>query len=231
MAARTESVALPVLNLAWRQLAGLAGIAGVVLFVVGSGLQGAAPMPDEPAADVRQWYVDNQSAFLTGNLIVSIGVILGLLPFFAHLRGVLAKAEGGEATWSRIVFLSSILFIFMGGVASTFLSALAADAAALEDDSVVLALQYLSYSMFAFVPFTLVPFFLGVSVVTLRTGVFPAWVAWLSLLAGGLGVVSIGGTLDVTEVGVFSILGYLSLLGLGLVVLAMSFSILRSKEE
>lgn len=230
MATISEGSALPGINISWRQLAAIAGIAGVALFVIGAAMQGDAPMADEAAADVRQWYDDNGSTFLLGNVLISLGVILGLVPFFTYLRGVLAAGEGGDATWSRINYLGAVLFVLIGGIGGGLQSALATDAAALEDDSVILALQYMCWGLFSMVPLAMAPFFLGLAFVSLRTGVFASWMAWLSLLLAALAVVSIFGTLDLTKFSVFTVLGYISTIGLGVVVLITSVVLLRRTD-
>lgn len=225
------SSAIPGTSITWRRLAGFCGIFGVALFVVGAALQGNAPQVDTAAGEVRTWYADHGSSYLAGGFIASLGSLLGLVPFFAYLRGVLAEAEGGTAAWSWVTFVGAILFLIIGGVASSFLTGLATNPASLESDAVVLALQYLGWGMFLIAPLALTPFFLGMAMIVLSTKVLAAWIGWLSLTLAAAGVISSAALLDPAEPSVFAYLGYASTLGLGIVIVATSISWLRAKAS
>jgi len=58
MSASSMSV-VPGLNLSARQLGGLCGVLGVVLFVVGIIYQGETPLVSDPPQEVRPWFVEN----------------------------------------------------------------------------------------------------------------------------------------------------------------------------
>ena len=59
MAVMSMERPIPGVGLSWQQLGGVAGIVGVVLFVIGIVIQGDAPMLNDPVEDVQAWYGDN----------------------------------------------------------------------------------------------------------------------------------------------------------------------------
>src|SRR3972149_1246251 len=113
MAMHSEAQALPGLALSWRQLAGVAGIVGVILFVIGFGLMADAPTANDSVDNVRSWFEDNGSRLLAAYYLITIGAVIFLVPFFLGLRSLLAEAEGGEALWTQLGFLGGVLFIVL----------------------------------------------------------------------------------------------------------------------
>ena len=169
----------------WHRLAPLTGILAVVLWVVGSIIlfsdepeSGAAP--DEIAAH----FADNAGRLITGGFLFMLGVA-AFLWFLGTLRAALARAEGGVGRVAGIVSAggTALAAMMLAMVAPTIAGALqvqnedrdpspqAADALANLGDGFFVAAE-----VAAIVPVA------ATAVAILRTGVFPRWVAWVSLL-------------------------------------------------
>jgi len=220
---------LPGVGLSWRQLGGVAGIVGVVLFVVGILMQGDAPMMNDSVADTQAWYADNGEMYLVADFVIGIGVIVFLLPFFIVLRSVLAAAEGGQAHWSQLAFYGALLFIVLGGAGASFQAPLALTDGEI-DEAVVPALQSASFYVFGSLSLAMLPFFLGIAMVIKGAGVFWGWLAWLTLALAVVALVSSAAPIEADPEGALSMIGFVSFIGLGVTILLLSVGLLSNRE-
>jgi len=167
----------------------LGGIIFVVLMVIGVVLLGDHPDPDAPDQEIADYLGDSGNH--TRNIIGAYAWVLagvGFLWFLTHLRGVLRSAEGGAGTLSNLGFGAGLIFTALLMASS---AAIAAVAGAVEfrdapdiDPDFVRVLPQLGYGMFLFGGgFTAIVLVLTTSVISLQTGVFPQWLAWLGVLA------------------------------------------------
>lgn len=231
MAVQSEAQAILGVALTWRQLGALAGIIGVVLFVVGIIMEGDTPTLNDSISDVRAWYADNGQQFLVADYIIGLGVILGLVPFFLVLRSFIGEAEGSPAIWSQVAFFGAFLFVVVGGAASSFNGALAIDADQLNDDAVVRALLQADFYAFGGLSLALTLFFLGTAFGIIRTALFWTWLAWLCLALAVVSVIGAASTIEGDPEGVLSWLSFLSFIGLGVVVLSLSVGMLAKRAS
>jgi len=230
MVTRSEGMALPGLGLSWRQLAGLAGIIGVILFVVGFGLGADAPTANDSVDDVRAWFGDNGSRWLAASYLIGIGAVIFLVPFFLGLRSVLAEAEGGEAMWTQLGFFGGALFIVLAGAGMTYWGVLGLAIDEL-DDGTVMALMHADLFAFSLIALALVIYFVGSGLVSLRTGVLWGWLGGLELILAVLAVIGAANVIDGDAEGVLGSLGWIAITGFGVVILLQSVAMLRTKES
>jgi hypothetical protein len=194
-------------------------------------MEGDVPLYTDDAESIRTWFVDKGDQFLLADFIIGIGVVFGLVPFFVVLRSVMSKAEGEASLWPQIGFLGAILFVIIGGVASMFMGTLAVGAEAISDDGAIVALATASFYGFNAPGFVLALFFVALGVGIIRTGAFGAPIGWLCLALFVTGILSGLASVDGDPEGVFAILGMVTTLGLGVVVLLTGGSLLMRKEE
>ena len=97
----------------WEKYGALGGIWFVVFAVVGSLLAGAPPARDD-AAEIAEWFVDNDGAIQTGAFLSGIGVI-GLVWWFGTLWRAMRRAGDGGAPRLEVVALTG--FVFSGAMA------------------------------------------------------------------------------------------------------------------
>lgn len=167
----------------------LGGILFVVLIVIGTGLVGDHPDPDAPEQEITDYLGD--SGAHTRNIIGAYLWVLagiGFLWFLTGLRGVLRAAEGAAGTLSNLGFGAGVVFTALLMAAGP---AIAAVAGAIEfrdapvtDPDFVRVLPQMGYAILLLGGgFTAIVLVLTTSVVSLQTGVFPQWLAWLGILA------------------------------------------------
>jgi hypothetical protein len=213
MATRIDSRPLPGLDLSWPRLGGVFGILGVVLFVIGAVMEGDLPVYTQDPATISAWFEENGDRFLLADFIIALGVLFGLVPFFAVLRLVTGRAAGEASAWPAIMLLGGLLFVIVGAIGSVFNGTLALGGEFMEDDAAVAALATLAYCAFSSPGLVVVLFFIGLTMVILRTGVFAAPIAWLCLALSVTGLLSGLATVDGDPEGLFSIMGQVTTLG------------------
>jgi hypothetical protein len=131
-------------------------------------------------AQLLAWIQGNQSPILLGGWLWMLGC-LAFLVFAALLRPRLAEAEGEQHTVTTLAFASA-------AIASVFgLLIQAGDmGGAINHDSISAAtagtLHNFGDMFFIGAELALIPFFVGVAVVALRTRVLPTWWAAFSIL-------------------------------------------------
>jgi hypothetical protein len=138
-------------------------------------------IPHHPTdGQLLAWIQGNQSPILLGGWLWMLGCLVFLV-FVALLRPRLAEAEGGQHTVTTLAFTSA-------AIASVFgLLIQAGDmGGAINHDSISAAtagtLHNFGDMFFIGAELALIPFFIGVAVIALRTGVVPTWWAVFSIL-------------------------------------------------
>ncbi|MDQ2981556.1 MAG: hypothetical protein M3R26_04435 [Actinomycetota bacterium] len=157
----------------------LTGVGAVVCWVVGLIIMGDLSNKDK-GTELLAYYKAHDGRILLGTIIWVIGTLL-FFWFLGSLRSRLAAAEGGDLRLTTLAF--------GGGVATAICIALnvGPDAAAAisKDDldaSAARAIHTLGDAFFLGAEYFLVILLVATALNALRTRVFPAWYAWLSLL-------------------------------------------------
>jgi hypothetical protein len=231
MAVSAQTPAIPGLGWTERQLGGVLGILGVILFIVGVIVQGDTPMVSDSPEEIRTWFVDNGEQFLIGDFIVSLAIIFGLVPFFIAIRREFARLEGESSLWPQLGQIGGFLFVVVGAAASMFQGALAVGAEQITDDSAIMALMNASFYGFSAPGFVLSLFFISSAMSIMRTKAFAAWLAWLCLALTVVAVLSGLAAIEDDQEGIFSLLGFVTIIGFGIVTLVLSFGLLTRKDK
>jgi hypothetical protein len=165
---------------AWERWLPLAGVAAVVLWVVGFIVQGESPDPFEASA--REWvtYVSNNDGqILASRLLTLLGVLL-FISFLGTLRTAL-RAQGEPGPWAAIAFGSGIAVAVLLFAATTPLLAAAATSGAVEAGAAqALAVSELGFFFAAEV--AAASLLIATGLLALRTGVLPIWLGWASFV-------------------------------------------------
>lgn len=85
----------------WRQLGGLLGIIGVVLFVVGGLVQGDVPTTKDSISEVKAWFVDNGEQYIIGDYLIGLGVVFGVLPSLSCCGPSWVRSKASGPTGAR----------------------------------------------------------------------------------------------------------------------------------
>ncbi|MFC4997737.1 hypothetical protein ACFPIJ_07850 [Dactylosporangium cerinum] len=160
---------------------GLLGIGWFVLFIVGAAvLQGEPPPAGGPVAQVRDFFHTAGRQYLVGDLVAGCAFMLLLLPFGVLLPRALSTVDRPAPWWSPLTAAGVVGLVTVGGVATSFLDAVAmARGDTRLDDSTVAALLYANSA--------------GIALIGLPAAVFAASAATLVRHAAGPRTVAVLG--------------------------------------
>ena len=213
----------------WWRTGGALGIGFIILFIVSLGLQAGAPDVESSADEVREYFTNDGDIFLIGDYVGALAFVFFFLPFVSTLSGLLGRAEGNPAIWSRVVFAAGVVLLAFGGASASFRVALAFEADK-TNDSVLLTLMSLDYVAFAALPIVAGLFVLAASLVILKTGVLWRWLGWLGLPIAVVAAISGLATFDTDPFGPLAILGFVALIAWLVWTLGVSVQMLNMQE-
>jgi len=165
------------------RLSALTGLLAVVLWVLGLVVTNSFSdkIPHHPTDEqLLTWVKGNANAILFGGWLFALGC-LAFVWFAAILRGQLASAEGGSATFANLAFGGALVAAAFGVLT------MAGDmGSAINKDDISAAtagtLHNASDMFFVAAELSAILFFLGAAIVGLRTGALPKWWAWFAVL-------------------------------------------------
>ena len=168
--------------------AALSGIVFVVLMLAGASFVTDVPKADASAQEISGYLADSGNH--TRNIIGAYLWVLGglaFLGFVSGLRAVLRRAEGEPGTLSNLVFAAGVVFTAVWSVSAAALASVAyavkfSDAAVTNPDLVRVLPQLGSLLLLLGGGFAGIFLVLATSVLTLRTGVLPRWLAWFGII-------------------------------------------------
>lgn len=173
------------------RFAPLTGIVAVVLWVVGTIITGNEISEKDTGLEVLAVFREDSNTILTGGIIFVFGVVF-FIWFLGSLRARMLLAEGSLGRLTAIAYGSGML----AALCVLFQVAPLVQGALDEDDlgpGAAKSLQSISLAFFGGTEFTLIPMFVAVGLLTLRTRVFPMWLGWVSLvIALVLAIIPIG---------------------------------------
>ena len=152
----------------------------------GAILTGAAAMifergtlsASDPAARIVAHYTTNHDAVRAQALLFVIGA--GFFLWFAgSLRSFLARAEGGSGRLSMVAYGAGVASTVVTLVALAFQVGLASAARDAGQPALVGTMD----ALFVIANLPLAVMLIAIGVVTFRTGAFPVWLGWLSVVA------------------------------------------------
>jgi Domain of unknown function (DUF4386) len=166
----------------------LAGIIFVVLMFVGTYFVADVPDPDAAQQQLAGYLADSGNH--TRNLIGAYMWVLGALAFLwfaTHLRSVLRRAEGGVGTLSNLAFGAGVIYSTLMMASAVAFAAVAyavafRDATVSDPDFVKVLPQMAWMILLLGAGFAGLLLVLTASIVSLRTGVLPRWLAWLGIV-------------------------------------------------
>lgn len=163
------------------RFAPLTGIVAVVLWVVGTIIAESTEISQKDTGEeVLAVFRDDTNTILTGGIIFLFGVVF-FIWFLGSLRARLLLAEGGLGRLTAIAYGSGLL----AALCLLFQVAPFVQGALDEDDleaGPAQTLQVISEAFFGGAEITLIPMFVAVGLLTLRTRVLPVWLGWVSLV-------------------------------------------------
>jgi hypothetical protein len=211
----------------WERVGAAAGIAFVAFalasFVV---IPDAPPALDDPAAEIRSFYVDNSSAFQASVFLTGIAGLF-FLCFLGSLAAVLARSAPDRP--ARLVVLpAGALALALVFASAAVTDALATRIAAEADQAVIRALYDVQAFAITFSAFPLATFVGAVVLASRRSTLLPPLVTWLGFALVPAWLIS--GCAVFVETGAFSptgAVGFVVVLVWLAWVLALAAALLR----
>jgi hypothetical protein len=176
----------------WERYAPLSGVAAVVFWVIGVIVTESTNYSDKDTPqEILTVFQKDSNTIIAGGLVFALGVLF-FIWFLGSLRARLLLAEGGLGRLSSLVYGSGML----GALCLFFQVAPAVQGAFDEDDlsaDTAQSLQTMGEAFFGGTEILLIPMFVAVGLLTLRTHALPVWLGWASLvIALVLAIVPIG---------------------------------------
>jgi hypothetical protein len=132
----------------------------------------------DPIATIVAYYTANAAALRAQALLFVLGAGF-FLWFLGSLRSFLARAEGGTGRLSAVAMGAGIASTVITLAALAFQLGLASAVRDAGQPALVGTMD----ALFVIANLPLAVMLIAAAVLTFRTGVFPAWLGWLSLLA------------------------------------------------
>jgi hypothetical protein len=177
------------------RFAPLTGVVFVGLIVLAIIIGGETPDNDDSRQAIVDFWRDNDTAQIWSNIVGAWATVF-FLWFAATLRSALRRGEEGPARLSTLSFGGAVVAA-VGLLSALSLNFAVADSVDDVPASVTQTLTVLSNGFFFPIAAGYAVFFLAVGVLSVRTGMLPVWLGWVTVL---LGIISL------TPVGFFALL-------------------------
>jgi hypothetical protein len=211
----------------WDRYGAAAGLIFVILILVGGFIAGSPPSYEDSAREIRQYFVDNDTALKVGGYLNG----LAIFPFLIFLGSVWSRVRRvGEDNreLSTMLVGGAVIAASLVSVGTLITTATAIRIANIAPGDAKL-LYELAGTATDIAAFGVAVFVGATSVAALRARVFPAWVGWfgavltLAWLVAGIAVS--------TDSDALSVLGFIVLLLWVVWILALSYFLLRPEQQ
>jgi len=166
------------------------GIAFVALQLGLGAVLGGAPALDARAAEIQSYLVDDSGNILLAATMAALSAFF-FIWFLGTVRTFLGSAEGSPETLSTVAFGAGLVTIALATTAGLPTVALAwNDTAAIADPGLVQAAWNLNTLALVPIGGSAAAFCLAAALIILRTRIAPAWIAWIGVLGGAVGLIA-----------------------------------------
>lgn len=206
----------------WERIGAGAGILFVVMLVAGTFVVPAPPHIDASTSKIVSYVTAHRGGLLTSGVLYVLGAV-AFLWFVGHLRHVLDRAEGGAEGLSPIVLVSGATAAAAGALSvlpSTLLAFMARTPGGLSDAAMVRMLYDMVQVTGGVVTILFAPFLLAMGYAMVRKELVAPWLGWVALGVATLDLIDGVASMTVaTYSAAWTAVGYVALLGFGMVVL------------
>jgi hypothetical protein len=214
----------------WERVGAEAGIAFVVLVMIGIFLPGKQPAQNASGQTLMNYINDHRTSLRWSVVLFGLGTVCALA-FFATLRARMSEAEGGHSELATAAVIGGVFATMANMVGGLVwcLSFFRADTGL--SPSTVRSMWDANVIGGMFGNAGIAVLMGAVAVVVLSTGLLPRWVGWLSAAVGVVSVVALFGVVSPTgAVGPGGAIGLISAMAGLLAVLAISIELLMHAE-
>src|SRR5438128_2705389 len=212
----------------WERYAALGGVLFVVLALVGTFIAGEPPAADDSAKKVVEFFRDHDNAIRAAQYL-SVASFVPLLFWLGSLWSRMRRAEGGHPRLAVTAGIGAAVGVSAAGVSFALVSAIALSLHEKTlDPGGARTLYLLSLTLLGPAAFGILTLVLATSVLSLRTRVFPTWVAALGLVDSLLWIA--GALALVSTQNAFGFLGLVAFLAWAVWIVATSVLMYRGSE-
>ena len=205
----------------------LAGIVFVVLTLISAFLPGSPPRPDDSAAKIAKFVVDNGDELRWAGFVGALGAIV-LLGWLGAVWRLMRRAEGGVPLLAVGAALGAVFAAALFTVAGVIMSIVAIVGPA-QIGPQNTRFFYLLFNGLGSAGAIALALFVGAfSSVIISTGVLPRVMGWLGALVALVLLVAGGGIASTRNV--FFVLGFVGFAGLAIWVVVISILMFRARE-
>jgi hypothetical protein len=205
----------------------LAGIVAVILMVVGAVVPGSPPKPDDSAAKIARFLVDNGDQIRWAGFIGVLSSI-AFLGWLGAVWRLLRRGEGGVPLLAVAAALGAVMAAALFNVASVLLSVMAIIGPNAMGPTAT-RLFYLLFNNLGSAGAIGLALFVGAfSIVIIETGVLPKAIGWVGALIAIVLLAAGGGVASTRDV--FFVLAFIGFIGFGLWTIVVSVMMFRSAE-
>jgi hypothetical protein len=172
----------------WNRWLALAGVLSGILLVVGLVLVSVIDNSESDATLLKDTLDSgNQTATVAGAYVLAVAAVM-LLCFGARLRSYLGAAEGGRETLAGLAFAATAVCAALVMVSGILIATIAGAVifGSAPDPQNVDVVRFVPQAGFGVLfiggMFAAIAMILSTSIITLRTGVLPAWFGWLGIV-------------------------------------------------
>jgi magnesium-transporting ATPase (P-type) len=171
----------------WERWAGVAGIAFVVLYVIGFAVGGEPPDTD---AAITDRYADSgeRALELTAFFLIAAAALAFVL-FVSGARSLLARSEGQQRTLAALAYAGGVVSaaLILAGNAVSRTTAFASDDELFTlDPDTQRMFESAGFLLFVSAAFAAILLVVAVSVGALRYGFLPQWLGWAGIVVAVL---------------------------------------------
>jgi hypothetical protein len=211
----------------WDRYGAAAGLIFVILLLVGGFIAGSPPSYEDSAREIRQYFVDNDTALKVGGYLAG----LAIFPFFIFLGCVWSRVRGAGDEARRLATMlvgGAVVAVTLATVGTVITTA-----TAIRIGEVNAPLARLLYELAGTATdataFAVAVFVGATSLAALRARVFPAWVGWFGAVLTVAWLVA--GIALSTDSDALTAFGLVVLLVWGVWVLTISYFLLRPEQQ
>jgi hypothetical protein len=167
----------------WTLWAPLSGLATAALFVLGFAVAGNA---GDDSREISEFYTDsaNRAQVQTSWFLFAAGILF-LVWFLWTLRNRLLAVDGAPGSLATLAFAAGMVSVPLWFVANSAFAAPAFDYDAADfDANAAQLLGSAGYGAFVGAQMVFAVTLFATAALAFRTGVFPAWFAWATLVVG-----------------------------------------------
>jgi hypothetical protein len=211
----------------WDRYGAAAGLIFVLLLLVGGFIAGSPPSYEDSAREIREYFVDNDTALKVGGYLAG----LAIFPFLIFLGCVWSRvrAAGDEARRLATMLVGGAVVAVTLATVGTVITT----ATAIRIGEVNAPLARLLYELAGTATdatsFAVAVFVGATSLAALRARVFPAWVGWFGAVLTVAWLVA--GIALSTDSDALTAFGLVVLLVWGVWVLTISYFLLRPEQQ